>query len=500
MPLSTDTIFQWKFIESAVLASWAFLFLIAPLLGAFGLTRGVAWHFYIVTLLLVALFIVLPAVLGSFFAVNLARYLDRRLFQVMAMLSLCLVVAGAALWFRPEPLAAETSETRVLAVLDKLLFRTRFAQFQLLPSYWLTSSVLSWAEGALLAAGYWVLVLLSYVAFFGTLTFTRMGGLFYDAASTVQSRGVCSPVALVPPPPRASSPRRQHPGPSNRSSPVHWLGPDARALMVKDVRMFWRDTTQWAQLRSCSSGIARGLYFQPRAYFSQQFDNPSSDAPRLFLQSRRRARSTSPPSPPVLSYPAILTEGKAALDRRHGASVCRVQRGQAKHWLANITSPPSPSVSSRSPVTCSKCRSCPHALLGVAVTVMTLTLTGLAVASARFIRIPKEENPQQDRQRFCGTFCLVLSLSLYPWFGRCLALATPWMRPECHVPARRLELPRRVCRALFRRRTAVPFNGMGAAPRARVWRGRCRPNSLHVSPVPPTSVRFYGLFVGHSPA
>ena len=55
MPLSTDTIFQWKFIESSLLASWAFLFLIAPLLGAFGLTRGVAWHFYIVTLLLVAL-------------------------------------------------------------------------------------------------------------------------------------------------------------------------------------------------------------------------------------------------------------------------------------------------------------------------------------------------------------------------------------------------------------------------------------------------------------
>lgn len=66
MPLPTATIFQWKFIESTLLASWAFLFLIAPLLAAFGQTRGVPWHFYVVTPALVALFICLPAVLGSF--------------------------------------------------------------------------------------------------------------------------------------------------------------------------------------------------------------------------------------------------------------------------------------------------------------------------------------------------------------------------------------------------------------------------------------------------
>src|SRR5262249_1254363 len=48
MPVSSQTIFRWKFIESTLLASWAFLFLIAPLLAAFGLTRGVPWHFYFI--------------------------------------------------------------------------------------------------------------------------------------------------------------------------------------------------------------------------------------------------------------------------------------------------------------------------------------------------------------------------------------------------------------------------------------------------------------------
>src|SRR5690349_14676836 len=116
MPVSTNTIFQWKFIESTLLASWAFVFLIAPLLAAFGLSRNVAWHFYPATLVLVGLFIVLPGVLGAFLAVTIARFMDRRMFQVMAVTSLLLLVAGLVVWFRPEPVPeGESTETRVIS-------------------------------------------------------------------------------------------------------------------------------------------------------------------------------------------------------------------------------------------------------------------------------------------------------------------------------------------------------------------------------------------------
>ena len=69
LPVPAQTIFRWKFIESTVLASWAFLFLIAPLLAAFGLVRGVPWHFYLMTPVLIAMFIVLPGVLGAALAI-----------------------------------------------------------------------------------------------------------------------------------------------------------------------------------------------------------------------------------------------------------------------------------------------------------------------------------------------------------------------------------------------------------------------------------------------
>src|SRR5947208_2840891 len=188
LPISTDTIFRWKFIESTLLASWAFVFLIAPFLAAYGLTRKVPWHFYPVTVLLITLFIMLPGVFGSFIAVNVARYIDRRIFQIAALVTAASVLGGLAYWFRPDPLPPDLTETRVLAVLDRMLMKTRFAQYPLLPSYWLSSGVLQWAEGALAAAGFFMLVLLSNVLFFGFLSFTQMGGIFYDAASAVQSR------------------------------------------------------------------------------------------------------------------------------------------------------------------------------------------------------------------------------------------------------------------------------------------------------------------------
>ncbi|NDD40439.1 MAG: hypothetical protein EB082_18860, partial [Verrucomicrobia bacterium] len=53
LPVPAQTVFRWKFVESALLASWAFLFLIAPLLGAYGMWRQVPWHFYLLTVALV---------------------------------------------------------------------------------------------------------------------------------------------------------------------------------------------------------------------------------------------------------------------------------------------------------------------------------------------------------------------------------------------------------------------------------------------------------------
>src|SRR6266481_702050 len=252
MPVSSQTIFRWKFIESTLLASWAFLFLIAPLLAAFGLTRGVPWHFYLITLLLIALFIALPGIAGSWFAIQLARYLDRRSFQIAALISLVLLVVLASSWWRTQPATDDLLETRVLEMLDQLLIKTRFAQFPFLPSYWLSTSVIQWGEGVLTLAGFFILVLVSHVSFFSFLAFTRLGRPFFEGVSAVQSRAsIWSGWRATRTRQNATLTQESAIGRISLTESIfrrlRFIKADIRALLLKDARTFWRDTAQWGQ-------------------------------------------------------------------------------------------------------------------------------------------------------------------------------------------------------------------------------------------------------------
>ena len=273
LPIPTHTIFHWKFIESTMLASWAFLFLIAPLLAAYGLVRQAPWHFYAVTPVFLFLFILLPGIAGSFAAVMMARYFDRRSFQVSVLLVLALVLISIPLLSQPQHFSDEQLEARVYNVLDQMLSNTRFVQFPLLPSYWLSAGVLNWADGARTAAVFFGLVLLSHVLFFGLLLFTRMGQPFYEGASAVNSRGGMFGTG--------GWFRRKPARPVEFDYPRGWLdrlvalawftNPATRALLVKDIRTFWRDTSQWAQTLILFGLLT--LYIINLRHFTQNANN-----------------------------------------------------------------------------------------------------------------------------------------------------------------------------------------------------------------------------------
>ena len=124
----------------------------------------------------------MPGVIGAWLAIHLARYLDRRSFQITVISVSLLLLGAAAFWWHAQPLNEGPQVTRLLDMLDQLLVRTRFAEQPLLPSYWLSASVLQWADGALRGAVFFALVLVSNAMFFGFLGFTRLGNSFYDTA------------------------------------------------------------------------------------------------------------------------------------------------------------------------------------------------------------------------------------------------------------------------------------------------------------------------------
>jgi len=425
MPVSPQTVFRWKFIESALLASWAFVFLIAPLLAAYGLVHKVPWHFYVVTTVLVALFIVLPAVAGSWCAVNLARFMDRRTFQVAAVGVAVFIVLAAKFWLKPEPVDEESLETRVLAVLDRLLMRTKFAQFPLLPSYWLSSSVQLWAEGARSAAGFFVLVLMSHVMFFGMLAFTRMGHLFYDAASAVQSRAsLLGHWEWF----RNWSGRRRvfhyrRGAVEVLFSLLFWVRPDVRAVLVKDVRMFWRDTTQWGQslmlfgllavyvinLRHFTSQIGSNFWIHVVAYLN------------LGACSLNLATLTT-----RFVFPQFSLEGKR-LWIVGMAPLGLVRIVQAKFLLATFAS-----LSVTLGLIWLSCSMLVMPLertlyFAAAIAIMTVTLNGLAIGLGALYPNFKEDNPGKIVSGFGGTFCLVLSFLYIVASVLLLAFSSPWL-------------------------------------------------------------------------
>jgi ABC-2 type transport system permease protein len=400
LPVPNEIIFRWKFIESTLLASWAFLFLIAPLLLAYGLTRQVPWYYYPGTALAVALFIVLPGVIGAWLAIALGRWLDRRSFQVAIVLGSIAMLVRVAFWWHAEPVTDDLLESRVLDVLDQLLVKTNFALYPFLPSYWLSATVLQWAEGAVSAGLFFLLVLLSNALFFGFATFTRAGALFYDTVSAVQSRaGAANPWA-------SSGPKAgNQPGWLEKIVLFPGLTRDVRALLVKDARMFWRDTTQWGQ--SVMLFGLLGVYVINLRHFTHQLSNPFWVNLVSYLNLGACSLNLATLSTRFV-YPQFSLEGRRLWIV--GMAPLGLRRVvQVKYWLASIASL---SITlTLILLSCGLLRMSwdRMAFFGSVITLMTFSLNGLAVGLGVLYPNFKETNPTKIVSGFGGTLCLVLS-------------------------------------------------------------------------------------------
>ena len=403
LPVSSSTIFQWKFIESLLLASWAFLFLIAPLLLAFGLVRDVPWHFYPLTGLLIALFIILPGVFGAALAIAIGRHLDRKSFQILLVLFAVTLLAFVAFWWKGNPVDEDVLNQRTLQALDQLLAKTHFTMFPFLPSYWLSSFTLQWADGIFRSALFFAAVLLSNTLFFGSLAFTRFGNLFYDTASAVQSRAGSGFKLRW----RGAAERNSHtPGLLEIFfAKIPGLSPATRALAVKDVRMFWRDTTQWGQ--SVMFFGLLGAYILNLRSFTHQLTSPFWIHAVAFLNLGACAFNLASLTTRFV-FPQFSLEGRRMWIV--GMSPLGLPRiVQTKYWLASSAS----LIVTLGLVVLScwllKMPWSDIGFFGAVITVMTFTLNGLAVGLGVLYPNVKEANPNKIVSGFGGTLCFVLS-------------------------------------------------------------------------------------------
>ena len=407
LPVPRQVVYRWKIFESGILASWAFLFLIAPLVVAYGATYNAPWHFYLVTPLFVALFVVLPAILGSWAALGLARWVDRRAFQVAAVLAVIVLIVAASSWLQPETVTDEMLETRVLDVVDRLLARTRFSLFPFLPSYWVSSGITQWVEGALMGTFFFGLVLLSHTLFFGYLALTRTGGFFYGALSAVNSRGGGTAAGWKfwkrkP----ALDQAAFAPRPLDRLARLLWWGRgDTRALIVKDIRTFWRDATQWGQ-----SVILFGLliaYIVNLRHFSHRLTSDFWIDLTSYLNLGACALNLATLTTRFV-FPQISLEGKRIW------IIGMAPLGMRRTLMAKFLFSTAVSMGVTMALVGASCAMLsipPGRILYFTLTVgvMAFTLNALAVGLGAVYPNFREDNPSKIVSGFGGTLCLVLS-------------------------------------------------------------------------------------------
>ena len=243
LPVRSLDVFRWKLLETALLASWAFLFLSAPLMVAYGNARHVSPDFYLKVFLLFIPFTLIPAALGSMTILVVTRYLHRRVFK-WALFGLAAVGIAAGVTFL-KPMTAESLETQqVVATLNELLHNSNVTVQPMLPSYWVASSMIAWGEGWSGRGMFYFMVLLSNAMMATLVCVTVSRRLYYEGWSRNHSQGHFQlGVPLLDKPINLPHPAL-----------VEWfvnLWPRmhhaTRALVIKDVRVFWRDTSQWSQ-------------------------------------------------------------------------------------------------------------------------------------------------------------------------------------------------------------------------------------------------------------
>lgn len=229
-PISISTFFLGRFRECVSFSSWASAFLGSPVMLAYGLITGAPILFYPMLVAFYVPFVVIPAAIGAMISILLVRFFS----HVRQGPILAFGVATLALlfgYFRGKLMAPDLSDAGTVPAIVEIMGRS---QSSLLPSYWLSRGVLSAATGAAADALFFFLALASSAVFLLWLATRVAEKFFYSGWSAFYGGG--------------EGQRDSVRGPLRHLDRLFgWLPQPTRALMVKDMRLFWRDPAQWAQ-------------------------------------------------------------------------------------------------------------------------------------------------------------------------------------------------------------------------------------------------------------
>jgi ABC-2 type transport system permease protein len=234
LPVSATGLYAGRFIETAVNSSWTVLFFSSPVFVAYGLVYHASPAYYLALAGVMCPFVLIPAAAGIMLILLLVSLFPARRLKEILVLAFILIAVGVFLFVRflqPERLVDPESFYLVMDYISNL----RAPLSPLFPSQWAADAVSPFLFDA---AGGWTFPLM--LLWSTGLAFVVMGeGVFrwryFAAWSKAQEANAArfSRSAL----PGGALDRLLQP-----------FSPGSRCIIMKDLKIFLRDTNQWTQL------------------------------------------------------------------------------------------------------------------------------------------------------------------------------------------------------------------------------------------------------------
>ena len=256
-PAPADRIFAYKFLEAMAFSSWGFILLGSPMMVAYGITVGAPWPFYALFLGFLLAFVLIPGSLGGIGAILVANYLPR---QRRTVVGLLVAGASAGLVALGVQVAKAPGEALSRDWLDGLLKRLEFSQHPLLPSRWLSAGLIGAAKGEWRDGAFYLAITVANAAMAYLLAAVVARELYRRGYGRVQG---------------GRSARRRK-GLYSVDAAFHrvffFIARPIRLLILKDLRTFRRDPSQWSQFLIFFGLLA--FYFVNIRRFGYDIESP----------------------------------------------------------------------------------------------------------------------------------------------------------------------------------------------------------------------------------
>lgn len=229
-PIAVRRLFHARFARTIGQASWMVVIFFVPVLTGIGFARGAPLSFYIVTVLTVAPFVVIPVAAGTAVTLLLVNIFPARRARDILMLMGLLFAAGIVLllrFVRPERLLRVESLPDVTAFFSTL----QSPITPMLPSFWAGETLFASLQGG--------------------HDFMHWGALWTSALAAIVLLSAASERWYFAGFSKAQEARKA------RLTRLHMLDRIAgvlpmsavrRHLLIKDLKVFLRDVSQWSQL------------------------------------------------------------------------------------------------------------------------------------------------------------------------------------------------------------------------------------------------------------